>query len=1213
MIMNNREIEKINNLNLKPLEKKLYEIDKYEEGLVKEFDDGLIVILGDILEQILEIAENVTYDNSAEFRELVINNKTYKVPINFLLKFHKSYISDSILKEKFEQKLKVWFDDKTDQLRSVLTKDRTNEDIKNIVSPSFALASVAITAFHEKPNVILKDVQKLASLALNDENIAELSLSDGKTLSQVLVSYLQALRGKGVHVINANEYLSNRNYFETKPIYEGLGLRVGFVYQNEEDYANSIGKKYEKLKDIKQKAYKCDITYGSKEAFASDYLRDLITQKKEDFFQRIERVGFALIDEVDKCLIDDAESPYQISYNGPTYKNNMSLLSLCEMLKIDYDSVIDKIRNMNINIDRLTFEDARYISITFAHTELMPDSTIFQEAAQRFFKFQNIFKIDDNMVGFKSSREAYEAFLDDKISDNKIVRNKYGIIFCDELKEFKISDKCYREFIKYCYFTNHVNTYLAIYEDKIGNDKTYIENEDYYYINNKIRLTMEGANKILNDINYPIFIEDYNNFLSYSNEESSIMMTYLQKCVFANLLMKNNEDYIVENNKVKKLKNGKIVDNSVYANGLQQAIEIKEKIKEDYRTKGEIVTSSITQKDFFAGYDFVSGLTTTSSKKIFGEVYGKSTIEIPKSDFYSFYSKRKKEDARAPLDILKKDIKYIINNDDKINLIVNSIIESQQTNPKQPVLVVVSNYDEIKILEDKLKDNNISFNILNTKTNEDEALDLSKAGISDNVTILRETDGRGIDIKLGGDRNTIIDIALNRHIKLLEKKYNSFLEFNSQERRYLRNKVENAISSNLWTKEEEEKNRKKLELNGFKVITTGLFKTKRSDRQIEERCGNNGVCERFISIDDFKKIGLDNFNNGESIDKFFNKFQKNDDNTLIIDEKTLNTIDDKIIAFQKNIEEEIKENIKTSQKLNSYTTKLIEEYRDRRRKIITNQLEFRPIVTSFIVDKELTNEDLTTPINKSNLIIEIEAISLEIKKVLGITFDYNIIEKSNVNLLELKNAIIRTVNERMKIINEDEIKKILLMQNDYVVANAEVFLDSSFTTRNIGTLSLGLENRLDSFVNIDVSNNMRNLLYDSYKAALSSVLGLSLDKEEFKKLEMLKDRIYNMEIKNKSESFEVIKPKLKVTNTNVIDKLKEIKKKIEKEDKEKLEKINKILEKKLKKEDKEDGILLYKNLNIRPVKFAKSLSSSKTSNLVMINSTKNKNKSLMKL
>ena len=1227
MRIKDREIEKVNALSIKSLERKLYDIDKYEEGLKKEFDERISLILGDILESILEVSQNIKYDSSVKLRKITINNKEYEIPINFLVNFHKSYINDSALKQKYEEKLKIWFDDKTDQLKNTLDFRSNSNDVERIVNPSFALASLAVTCFHQRPNMVLRDVQKLASLALNDGDIAELGTGEGKTLAAVLVTYLQALREKGVHVVTANNYLSQRDFIETKPIYEGLGLTVGFVYDNEEEYAKSLGKDFSKLdqsekitlskelKKLKQSAYKCDITYGSKESFAFDYLRDSLVQKEEDYLQRVERVGFALIDEVDDCLIDDAKTPYQIAFNSPTYVNNMSLLSLCQMLQLDYNNVLNSLNNTNINVDRLSFEEARYVALTFKGIELTPDPLKFQEAAQRFFSLQKVYITQDNTFGFKTSKEVYDALLDEEMYDADEIRNKYGIIYCPETKEYKISDKCCDEFLKYCYFSYHVNSYVSIYEEKIKNDKNYVENNDYYFINNKLRLTMNGANKILNDLNYPEFVDDYNRYLANANDESCIMMHYLQKCIIANLLMKNGEDYIVIDNKVKTLKNGRIMEGSTYSDGLHQAIEIKEKIKDEFRTKETIATSSITQKEFFGRYDFFSGMTGTSSKKVFGEIFGKSTVEIPKDAFYSYYSRRRKENAKAPLGILKKDTKYTKETSDKINLIVNSVIESLEMNPKQPVLLVVSNYDEIKLLEERLEEKNISYNSLTAATSkEDEALIIARAGLPGSVTISTEMAGRGTDIKIGGDRDTILDIGLKRHIKQLEKKCNGPLDFTSSERDFLRKKVEKALEGKLWSKEEEEKNRHDMEEIGLKVISSGFFKMNRIDRQLEGRCGRNGVsgvCERFVSISDLKDLGLISFSHKESVEDFFDKFETNSDKSLIIDEKTLNEMEEKIFTVQKNIEDLTKEDIKASQKLNSYATKVVEEYRDKRRKIITNQVEFKPIVenmieeavnaiiSSFIMDKELSKKDLTEPINKSRMKIEIEAISLEVKKVLGITFDYNIIEKSNVNLLELRGAIIRTVNERLKILSDNELKKILLIQNDFIIGNAPIILDNSFTTRNLASLSLGLENQVDALANIEFSNTKRNLVYESYKKALANVLGLPLDRVEFKKLEMLKDKLYSLEVKNNNGIFEIKNSKFKQNNKSVIDKLKEIKRKIEKEDSEKLDRINKKLEKKLKKGDKPDSKLLYKNLNIRPLKFIKSITGNKNESLVL--------------
>ena len=1230
MRVKDREINKVGSRNIKRYEPILDNIDKYEESLISDFLHSIGKIFGKYLLPILDEIINAPNIKSVETVSITVDGKDYVIPRNLLQDFHKSYIKNPQLREVYETRLKMWFSDKTKQLKAQLEDVDSYEQLMKISAPAFALASLALTAFHKRPNMKLRDVQKMTGLAVSEGDIAELSSGEGKTLSAVLPVYLQALRGKGVHVITSNGYLSKRDYEETLPIYEGLGLTSGYIPDNAEELSELEGKKFEKLpiseriqvqkrlREMKRESYRKDISYGSKETFAFDYLRDCLVRKQEDLLQREEKPGFALIDEVDDALIDDARVPYIVSVQTPMYVPNMSLRELCMIQGIPYQATLGRVGMYLKDHESLTYEEARFVSNMYGTFDLLADPSKYQEAAERFFQIQKVFVTEDNQLGFKTGKDLFRALQSDDNEELDEIRNGYGIIYCPELQDYKISDKCLEDFLKYCYFSFKINAQTILHQEQIIKDNNYVEGIDYKLtIDGRVRLTMNGANKILVDSNYPEFIDDYNKYMASVSKDSAIVLHYLQQAVKAHLIMKKDEDYIIESGRIKTIKNGRIIEGSTYSNGLHQAIEIKEGIPRENRTKETTTSSSITQKEYYSRYDLFSGMTGTSSKSVFGSIFGKGTVEIPKHAFYSYYGKRKVKGAKEPLGVDVKETKFTMTREEKVKLIVKSIEESKRMNPQQPVLIVVSDYDEIALIEKQLKEKGIVFNTLTANTSkEDEALIISEAGVPGAVTISTEMAGRGTDIKIGGDRETIIDIATERHIRMLEQSNNIILNLPPQERLLIREKVEKALETQglIWSKEEEEKRRESLDSIGLKVVSSGFFETKRIDRQLEGRTGRNGisgVCERYACPDDLKRIGLATLNSKDSIEVFFARFNKYLDGSLEIDEATYQDIMTRIDSIQKINEDKVKDQIKDSQQLNSYATKVIEECREQRRKIICGQVDTEQaiktmieeatnaIISSFIIDKEISEEDLTKPLNENGLQLDIYALNLEIKQILGISFEPESVLKSNINLLELRDAIVRTALERRREANEgkdpEKIKEkdiqTLLLQNDYMIANVPDILESSFSTKRLVAMSMGMEGQQEAFANIKFGDMRKRILYESYKHGLRSTMGLPLTGTEFKELEKRKSRLFSMSVAQgqSKEEYEVKEARYQENNPSVVERLKTIKEQLARRDKEEMEHISKKIAKAEKKGEKVDISELYSSLSVRPMKLIQTL------------------------
>ncbi len=1230
------EVNKVNSSDIKRLEKILYSIDKIESDLLVDFDSNIHNVFGESLLPILKEIENNPYLENVKTHTIKINNEEYKVPDKFLMTFHKSFISDPNLRGIFEEKLKIWFADKTNILKKTINRNSTYDDLYKAMPSAYALASIALTTFHKKPNMVLRDVQKMTGIVVNEGNIAELGTGEGKTLASVLPVYLQALREKGAHVITANQYLSKRDFEETLPIFEGLGLTSKFLPETEEELAEiegydknnlSIPVRYElqkKLRKIKQEAYRADITYGSKSTFAFDYLRDNLVTNKDDLVQREERSGFALIDEVDDALIDDATVPYIVAQESPMYKKDMTLRELCILEDIPYLEIKNKVANLGIINENLTYDEAKYIAKTFGKFDLLPDPSRYQEISERFFKHQKVYETKDNMFNFKTSKELFDAICDEEKYKADVIREKYGIVFCKETKEFKVTDKCYDDFLKYSYFAMEINSQVIKYQNQLITDKNYVPDVDYFLkTDGKIKLTMKGANKLINDTNYPEFIENYNNYMSLISLKSAKLIHYFNQTIIANLIMEKDKDYVIDSGKIKVLKNGRIMEGSTYSNGLHQALEIKEGIDKEFRTKENVSNSTITQKDFYQRYDMFSGMTGTSSESVFKEIFLKDTVSIPKHAFYSFYSDRKTTN-REPIGIEKKDVVFSNQLEDKLNLIVNSVIESVNSFPKQPVLLVVSDVNEIKLLAQRLKEKNIKFNILDATTSkEDEALIIAQAGVSGSVTISTEMAGRGTDIKIGGDRDTIIDIATSRHIRNLEKKQGKTLIFSEIEKDYLRSKVENALINSekikLWSKNDEEKLRHELETVGLKVISSGFFNVNRIDRQLEGRTGRNGisgVCERYACVDDLKRIGLDSIDFKDSVTEYFNRFSRKFDGSLDIDSSSYKKILDRIDMMQKNNEGNIKELIKETQKVDNYATNLVERYRDQRRKILTDSTDLRKLtfemiekatdgVLSSYTSGEINKNNLLIPLNKKVIDINIEMICLEIKEILGITIDSSVIEKSNINFFEFRDAIIRTAKERIKEFNNDDLRRALLNQNDYMISSVPELLEHSLAVRRLSSLVTGLEGQVDYRAEMDFDSSRRKLSIESCKQGLKSVIGIPFSVSEFKAFEKRKKMIFDSSISKVKDVQGTLPKKHEENNLGLLDKMRSIREKVDIKNKRKIENIEKEIENKgINKVDISD---LYSKLDVRPMMFVKTMTSDgkEYKNLILVKNFKN--------
>lgn len=1281
MARKEEEKAKVSSSEIKRLERILDKIELEEQALIDEFDLNAERILGrDLIERLKNTTSFEKKEDAEHFLKsrTIRNSKGQKIEAPYsgiLTSVHRSFITDPAVKKEYEEKLRTWFASKTNELLPLLRNANTAQIVNAQLPRAYAIASLGLTSFHQLPNIRLRDVQKLAGIAISNGDIAELGTGEGKTLSAVLPVYLQALRGKGVHVATSNSYLSRRDYDEVRPIFEGLGLSCGFVPENVEDLARSEGINYEQAsyeqKQVLQKkyiktkkdAYQKDITYGSNSSFAFDYLRDSQITKREDMIQREENPGFALIDEIDDALIDAAQCPYILSGNACIYKKGMKLYDLSLALNRPYREVQMKAHEAGITVnpeEKLDYEKASFLASVLYSQDLLPDQNVYQEKIQTYFERQikdKVFTVRDDMFNGRptvSAEDLYEVLIDDskKLSfpnkqietmlneEIERIRKNYDIILNPNKKKYKINDSCYEKFLRTFYLSFYVPGITRQNQQRILQDPNYKAGIDYNVYNGVLRFTGTGVLRIIEDKNHPEFSTEYQKFVSAVHPDTAGILHYFDKALDANLLMSSPRDYIVQNGMVRLVKGSRVQENSTYSEGLHQAIEFKEHISPERRTSINHSISSITQKDFYARYDAFAGMTGTSSRELFARVFGKNTVSIPRSAFYNFFSSRvrkAKKTSREPVEVEKRETSYATSDEDKIGLIIDSIRKSRETNPMQPVLLVVANPKEMEKLHLALQLAGITHKMLDANTDKSkEAEIIARAGRPGAVTITTEMAGRGTDIRLGGDRDTIIDLATTRQINLLEQKKVLKSPITTEQREEVRKAVEMLIDNHdrqvasnerkLWSKQEQAQLRQQFEQAniGLKVISSGFFNVERVDRQLEGRTGRNGfsgICERFVSPSDIEYLGLGDIKPGVSVREFFSKMPKDKNERCILDSKNRRIIEEKISAVQRNNESIISENIIYTQELSKLTSSLVEKCRNRRRQIICDKVDLSleiqsmiemtvdNLLMSYVIDKNITPDNLLASLASSKVKVELDAFALEVKDILGVCIDVESIRKNNTNLLELRNALIETVlNNHEKEKRNDpngqltKDKEALLFANSYAIENLPTILDSSVMKKSLTAMSMGMEGLADYSAQMEFDHRYKSMQLAASKVAIKQLLGLPLTKEEKKYLDYKKEEIFGLNVArdNNESEFQLIDSLSTENDATLVERFRELSRPLTKTAEEEKEKIDKKASKLLKKDSTRDVAGLYSNLSIRPMQFVSSLSKTSSGRLVIV-------------
>ena len=521
------------------------------------------------------------------------------------------------------------------------------------------------------------DVQLIGGVAMHQGKIAEMQTGEGKTLVATLPVYLNALTGRGVHLVTVNDYLAKRDSAWMAPIFEFHGLSVDCI-----DYykPNSVERK---------NAYNCDITYGTNNEFGFDYLRDNMANSPDDLVQR--KHNYAIVDEVDSVLIDDARTPLIIS--GPIPKGDKH-----------------EFNNLKPKVEKIVSTQRKFLLGTLSKAKNQISNSETDEGA---FNLLRVFRgIPKNKAlikylseeGIKQLLQKTENFYmqDNNREMPKIDKELYYVID-EKNNQIELTDKG----IEFLSGKEDPNFFIM---PEIGIEISKIENK---------KLSKEDEAKEKDEL--------YRDFSIKSERIHSI-----NQLLKAYALFEKDIQYVVMNNKVLIVdeQTGRIMDGRRYSDGLHQAIEAKENVKIESATQ---TFATITLQNYFRMYNKLSGMTGTAVTEAseFWEIYKLDVIEIPTN-------KPIQRDDKEDIVFKTKREKY--------NAVIDNVTDLSRSG--RPVLIGTTSVEISELLGRMLKIRKIPHNILNAKLHKKESDVVAEAGKPGQVTIATNMAGRGTDIKL---------------------------------------------------------------------------------------------------------------------------------------------------------------------------------------------------------------------------------------------------------------------------------------------------------------------------------------------------------------------------------------------------------------------------------------------------------------------------------
>ena len=524
------------------------------------------------------------------------------------------------------------------------------------------------------------DVQLIGGIVLHQGKIAEMATGEGKTLVATLPVFLNALAGKGVHVVTVNDYLAKRDSEWMGPLYMFHGLSVDCI------------DKHEPNSDARKRAYNCDITFGTNNEFGFDYLRDNMAVNMTDLVQR--KHHYAIVDEVDSVLIDDARTPLIIS--GPVAK------AQDDEQYMEFRPYVESLYQKQRALVTQVLNDAKKAIAAGKEDE---GGMLLLRAYKGLPKYQPLIKFLSEQGMKQLMQKAENYYMQDNEREMHIVTDELYFVISEQQHSVDMTDKGHD------LLANAVSNPDFFVLPDVGSQIAEIQK------NTELSAEEKQEKK-------DALMEDY----SLKSERVHTVIQLLK----AYAMFQKDVDYIVIDNKVKIVdeQTGRIMEGRRWSDGLHQAVEAKENVKVEAATQ---TFATVTLQNYFRMYHKLAGMTGTAETEAgeFWSIYKLDVVVIPTN-------RPVIRDDQDDLIYKTKKAKY--------TAVINKVEELIKEG--RPVLVGTTDVETSELLSRMLRMRGIKHNVLNAKEHAREAEIVAQAGMSSTVTIATNMAGRGTDIKL---------------------------------------------------------------------------------------------------------------------------------------------------------------------------------------------------------------------------------------------------------------------------------------------------------------------------------------------------------------------------------------------------------------------------------------------------------------------------------
>ncbi|MCR4619784.1 MAG: preprotein translocase subunit SecA [Paludibacteraceae bacterium] len=545
------------------------------------------------------------------------------------------------------------------------------------------------------------DVQLFGGVVLHKGKIAEMATGEGKTLVATLPVFLNALTGEGVHMVTVNDYLAKRDSEWMGPLYMFHGISVDCI------------DKYEPNSQQRRDAYNADITFGTNNEFGFDYLRDNMATSPLDLVQR--KHNYAIVDEVDSVLIDDARTPLIIS--GPVSRQQ------ADQLFDELRPVVENLVNLQRNLATNYLTEAKRKMASQDKKEQEEGEVALFRSYKALPKNTPLIKYLSEQGVKKRMQKTEEFFMQENNKNMHVATDPLYFVIDEKNKTIELTDKGIDQLSK-----SKDDPQFFVLPD-VGSEVAEIK-----------------ANASLSD-NEKREREDA---LMQKYSAKAEILHVINQLLKAYTLFYKDEEYIVSDGKVLIVdeQTGRIMDGRRYSDGLHQAIEAKERVKVEAATQ---TFATITLQNYFRMYHKLAGMTGTAETEAgeFWNIYKLDVVVIP---------------TNKPIARIDMDDRIYRTKREKYNAVIEEV--ERLINEGRPVLVGTTSVEISELLSRMLTLRHIKHNVLNAKLHQKEADIVAQAGMKGTVTIATNMAGRGTDIKLSDEikeKGGLAIIGTERH------------------------------------------------------------------------------------------------------------------------------------------------------------------------------------------------------------------------------------------------------------------------------------------------------------------------------------------------------------------------------------------------------------------------------------------------------------------